>query len=66
MGGWETRDEVRSREEAPRKLALSKQPSHGDHTTHRCDVLLTDISKMNNEPGHQRKVFVLKVKTGSS
>lgn len=28
--------------------------------------LLTNVSKMDNEPGHQRKVFVLKVKTESS
>lgn len=35
-------------------------------TTRRREVLLTDVSEMDNEPGHQGKVFVLKVKTGSS
>lgn len=29
-------------------------------------ILLTNVSEMDDEPGHERKVFVLKVKTGSS
>lgn len=39
--------------------------SHRDHNQ-KCKILLTNVSKMDNEPGHKRKVFVLKVKTGSN
>lgn len=47
---------------APRK----GQPLLAIQTTQKCKFLLTNVSKMDNEPGHERKVFVLKVKTGSS
>lgn len=47
---------------APRKA----QPLLAIKNTQKYKFLLTNVSKMDNEPGHERKVFVLKVKTGSS
>lgn len=42
------------------------QPLLAIKTTQKCKILLTNVSKMDNKPGHERKVFVLKAKTGSS
>lgn len=52
-----------------KKVSTSKQqgqPLTAIITTQKCKILLTNVSKMDNEPGHKRKVFVLKAKTGSS
>lgn len=42
------------------------QPLLAIKTTQKCKFLLTNVTKMDNEPGHERKVFILKVKTGSN
>lgn len=48
-----------------KSLTLDRTASSSNHNQ-KCKTLLTNVSKMDNEPGHERQVFVLKVKTGSS
>lgn len=50
----------------PSKSLPHYRATSSSNPNQKCKILLTNVSKMDNEPGHERQVFVLKVKTGSS
>lgn len=50
----------------PKKVSTTTRQGQFLTTIQKYKILLTNVSKMDNEPGHERKVFVLKVNTGSS
>lgn len=50
----------------PQKVSTTTRQGQLLTTIQKYKILLTNVSKMDNEPGHERKVFVLKVDTGSS